>query len=381
MQVAIVVPRGEPAGDDDRYVSHTPAVERARRHFEDIREDDDIGRDEERVERRTARQRRVDEFYEVGVERSGHAFDVESLCELGDIGAAVTIDDHELPVAAGELGRQDRGTNLTGRFIGDDHDDVRIGCRPPFQTAISRSRIAEKGNLHPQSGHAEGFRGDEEEEHHGVRPVGCECQPPAEIHESGDESGRAENGDGSRVGSEPPRLRTGPTATRSTVGVMPTFDVVSEVAMQEVRNAVDQAAREIGQRFDFKGTESSIELTDDGIKMASSSEDRLAALRQVLEEKLVKRKVSMKVLDYGNIEAASGTAVRQTATLQAGISSEKAKELNKFIKGLGLKGVQSSTQGDQLRVNGKKRDDLQSAIAALKEGDFGIPLQFNNFRD
>ena len=162
---------------------------------------------------------------------------------------------------------------------------------------------------------------------------------------------------------------------------MPTFDVVSEVDMQEVRNAVDQAAREIGQRFDFKGTESSIELTDDGIKMASSSEDRLGALRQVLEEKLVKRKVSMKVLDYGNIEAASGTAVRQSATLQAGISSEKAKELNKFIKGLGLKGVQSSTQGDQLRVNGKKRDDLQAAIAALKEGDFGLPLQFNNFRD
>ena len=162
---------------------------------------------------------------------------------------------------------------------------------------------------------------------------------------------------------------------------MPTFDVVSEVDMQEVRNAVDQAAREVSQRFDFKGTDSSVELGDDEIKMASATEDRLAALRQVLEEKFARRKISMKVLDYGTIEAASGGAVRQSARLQAGISSEKAKDLNKFIKGLGLKGVQSSTQGDQLRVSGKKRDDLQSAIAAMKEADFGIPLQFTNFRD
>ena len=162
---------------------------------------------------------------------------------------------------------------------------------------------------------------------------------------------------------------------------MPTFDVVSEVDNQEVRNAVDQAAREVNQRFDFKNTDSSIELGDGVINMASASEDRLGALRQVLEEKLVKRKVSLKVLDYGNVEPASGGSVRQTASLQAGISSEKAKELNKFIKGLGLKGIQSSTQGDQLRVQGKKRDDLQKVIAALKEGDFGLPLQYTNFRD
>lgn len=162
---------------------------------------------------------------------------------------------------------------------------------------------------------------------------------------------------------------------------MPTFDVVSEVDAQEVRNAVDQAAREVAQRFDFKNTESSVELGDDVINLASLSEDRLAALRQVLEEKLVKRKVSLKVLDYGTIEPASGGAVRQTATLQAGISSEKAKELHKFIKGLGLKGVQSSTQGEQVRVQGKKRDQLQDVIAKLKEADFGLPLQFNNFRD
>lgn len=162
---------------------------------------------------------------------------------------------------------------------------------------------------------------------------------------------------------------------------MPTFDVVSEVDMQEVRNAVDQAAREVSQRFDFKGTDSSVELGDAVINMASASEDRIIALRQVLEEKLVKRKVSLKVLDYGEVEPASGGTVRQSARLQSGIAADKAKELNKFIKGLGLKGVQSSTQGDQLRVSGKKRDDLQSAIAAMKESDFGLPLQFTNFRD
>ncbi|MGB1630077.1 MAG: YajQ family cyclic di-GMP-binding protein [Acidimicrobiales bacterium] len=162
---------------------------------------------------------------------------------------------------------------------------------------------------------------------------------------------------------------------------MPTFDVVSEVDMQEVRNAVDQAAREVSQRFDFKGTDSSVELGDGEIKMGSATEDRLAALRQVLEEKFAKRKISMKVLDYGTIEPASGGAVRQSAALQAGISADKARELNKFIKGLGLKGVQSSTQGEQLRVSGKKRDDLQSAISAMKDADFGIPLQFTNFRD
>lgn len=162
---------------------------------------------------------------------------------------------------------------------------------------------------------------------------------------------------------------------------MPSFDVVSELDMQEVRNAVDQAAREVAQRFDFKNTNSSVELTDDAIVMASISEDRLAALRQVLEEKLVKRKVSLKALDYGPVEPASGNSVRQQATLQSGIASDKAKELNKAIKGLGIKGIQSSTQGDQLRVSGKKRDALQEVIAALREADHGIPLQFTNFRD
>ena len=162
---------------------------------------------------------------------------------------------------------------------------------------------------------------------------------------------------------------------------MPSFDVVSEVDMQEVRNAVDQAAREVSQRFDFKNTNSSVELGEDEIQLASVSEDRLAALRQVVEEKLVKRKVSMKVLDYGTIEQASGNTVRQVATLQSGIAADKAKDLNKAIKAMGIKGIQSSTQGDQLRVTGKKRDALQAVITELKAGDFGIPLQFNNFRD
>ncbi len=162
---------------------------------------------------------------------------------------------------------------------------------------------------------------------------------------------------------------------------MPSFDVVSEVDMQEVRNAVDQASRELANRFDFKNTNSSIELTDDAIKLASSTEDRMSALKQLLEEKFAKRKISMKVLDYGTLEEASHNSVRLTASLVSGISSDKAKELNKHIKGLGVKGIQSQTQGEQLRVTGKKRDSLQEVIAALKAGDFGLPLQFINFRD
>ena len=162
---------------------------------------------------------------------------------------------------------------------------------------------------------------------------------------------------------------------------MPTFEVTSEVDMQEIRNAVDQASREIVTRFDFKGTDSSVELGEDSITLNSSSEDRLTALRQVLQEKLVKRSVSLKALDYGDVEEASGGRARQHLALSAGISSDKAKELNKFIKALGIKGVQSSTQGDQLRINGKKRDSLQEVMQALKENDFDIPIQFGNFRD
>jgi len=163
---------------------------------------------------------------------------------------------------------------------------------------------------------------------------------------------------------------------------MPSFDVVSQFDVQEVRNAVDQASREATTRFDFKGTGSSVELQgEESILLRSQSEDRLNALRTVLEEKLVKRKVSLKILDPGKVEEASGGTARQAIALKAGISADKAKELHKFIKGLDVKGIQSQTQGDQLRVTGKSRDSLQEVIAALREGDFGVALQFENFRD
>jgi uncharacterized protein YajQ (UPF0234 family) len=164
---------------------------------------------------------------------------------------------------------------------------------------------------------------------------------------------------------------------------MPSFDVVSEVDMQEVRNAVDQADRELSQRYDFKGTNSTIELKEKEnlIELKSVSEDRINAVRQVLEEKMVKRKVSLKAIEHGEVEPAAGGTVRQVTKLQAGISSDKARELNKFIKAEFPKGVSSQTQGEQIRVTAKKRDDLQAVIAKLKEGDFGVPLQFENFRD
>ena len=162
---------------------------------------------------------------------------------------------------------------------------------------------------------------------------------------------------------------------------MPSFDVVSALDMQEVRNAVDQARREVGNRFDFKGTDSSLDLDDHVLTLNSSTEDRLAALREVLEEKLVRRKVSLKALDRGKVEEAAGSRARQRITLVAGISSDKARAINKFIKDRSAKGIQSQTQGEQLRVSGKKRDDLQAVMAALRGEDFGIPLQFENFRD
>ena len=161
---------------------------------------------------------------------------------------------------------------------------------------------------------------------------------------------------------------------------MPSFDVVSEIDEQEVKNAVDQAQREVTTRFDFKDTDSSIDLADSKVTLASISEDRLRALLQVLEEKFVKRGVSLKTLDKGKIEEATKGTARQVITLTAGISSDKAKEINRSLKDSGLK-VQTQTQGDSVRVTGKKRDDLQGAIAFLKDKDFDIPLQFNNFRD
>jgi cyclic-di-GMP-binding protein len=162
---------------------------------------------------------------------------------------------------------------------------------------------------------------------------------------------------------------------------MPTFDVVSEVDMQEVRNAVDQANREAATRFDFKGTDSAIELGTGEMVLRSATEDRLRALHQLLEEKLVRRQVSLKALEDGKVEEAAKGTVRQHIKIRAGISADHAKRLNKAIKEMNLKGISSQAQGDQLRVSGKKRDDLQAVIKALKEQDFGIPLQFTNFRD
>jgi len=162
---------------------------------------------------------------------------------------------------------------------------------------------------------------------------------------------------------------------------MPSFDIVSEVDRQEVKNAVDQAQREISTRFDFKNTNSSIEQNDLVLTLRTVTEDRLNALRVVLEEKLVKRGVSLKGVDYGKVEEATQNTVRQVVTIKVGISSDKAREINKMIKEQSPKGVSSQTQGDSVRVTGKKRDDLQGVIAMLKAADLGIPLQFENFRD
>src|SRR5688572_4616307 len=175
-----------------------------------------------------------------------------------------------------------------------------------------------------------------------------------------------------------PTLGTG----HDSVVFVPSFDVVSELDMQEVRNAVDQAQRELATRFDFKDTGSEIDLGKDALTLKSNTEDRLRAVRQVIEEKFVKRKISLKSLDWGKIEEASGATVRQTVGLKAGINADAARDLNKRIKALGIKGIQSQTQGDAIRVTGKKRDDLQAVIAALKGADdLDLPLQFNNFRD
>ena len=162
---------------------------------------------------------------------------------------------------------------------------------------------------------------------------------------------------------------------------MPSFDIVSEVDRQELKNAVDQAQRELANRFDFKNTDSSIEQKELVLTLRTASEDRLRALKLLLEEKLVKRQVSLKGLDWGKIEQASGESVRQIVTVNVGINSEKAREINKLIKEKGPKGVSSQTQGEQIRVTGKKRDDLQATMTLLKSSDLEVPLQFENFRD
>ena len=162
---------------------------------------------------------------------------------------------------------------------------------------------------------------------------------------------------------------------------MPSFDVVSEVDRQELRNAIDQAQRELANRYDFKDTNSEIEQKDLVLTLRTSSEDRLRALKVLLEERFVKREISLKSLDWGKIEQATGESVRQIVTIKVGVPADKAREINKLIKEKGPKGVAGQTQGDQLRVSGKKRDDLQQTIAMLRAANLDLPLQFINFRD
>ncbi len=161
---------------------------------------------------------------------------------------------------------------------------------------------------------------------------------------------------------------------------MPSFDIVSQVDIQEVRNAVDQASREIVNRYDFKGTSSTVKLTDDGIVVESDSDGRLAAAVDVLKTKLVKRNVSLKSIGGGEPKEIAGGRYQAAFDLNQGIAQDAAKELTKFIKDEKLK-VQVAIQGDQLRISGKKRDDLQDVIAAVKGLDFRLPLQYINFRD
>lgn len=159
------------------------------------------------------------------------------------------------------------------------------------------------------------------------------------------------------------------------------FDVVSTVDMQEVKNAVDQTLKELGQRFDFKGSKSTLTLKEKEkiLEVVSDDDYKLKAVLDILKAKWVKRNLSLKALDYGKVEQALGGTVRQHITIQSGIIDEKAKAIVKRIKGEKFK-VQGQIQGDQVRVQSKSKDELQSVIAFLKQQDFGIDLQFINFR-
>ena len=158
------------------------------------------------------------------------------------------------------------------------------------------------------------------------------------------------------------------------------FDVVSKIDRQEVTNAVSQAVKEIQQRFDFKGSKTEIKEDKDVITVVSDDDFKVKAVIDILQSKLVRRGVSLKSLIYGDIEPAAGGLARQTITVQQGIETEKAKQLVKAIKDSKMK-VQAQIQADQVRISGKKKDDLQDAIKLLRETDVGLPLQFVNFRD
>lgn len=157
------------------------------------------------------------------------------------------------------------------------------------------------------------------------------------------------------------------------------FDIVSKTDLQEVHNAIQQAQKELAQRFDFKGSKSELNLKVDEIILVSDDEKKLKSLRDILEDKLVKRKVALKAVQYGKMEQASLGTVRQTAKIAQGIESEKAKAIVRTIKDAKLK-VQASIQGDQVRVVGKSKDDLQRAMSLVRGEDYGLPLQFVNYR-
>jgi uncharacterized protein YajQ (UPF0234 family) len=161
---------------------------------------------------------------------------------------------------------------------------------------------------------------------------------------------------------------------------MPTFDIVSEVDPQEVTNAVDQASRELANRYDFRGTNSTIRVVESEIVVDSSTDQRLDAAIDVLKEKLVRRQVSLKALSGGAPKEVGGGRYQATFLLNQGIAQDAAKELSKTVRDSKLK-VQVQIQGNQLRIQGKKRDDLQQVIALLKDLDFRLPLQYVNFRD
>ena len=161
---------------------------------------------------------------------------------------------------------------------------------------------------------------------------------------------------------------------------MPSFDVVSKVDWHEIDNALNQATRELTQRFDFKDTNTSIELKDEAFQIESADEHKLAAAVEVLEGKLAKRKVPLGALDRGKVESASAGRARQTIKVRSGVETETARAVVKAIKDAKLK-VQAAIQGDVVRVSGKKRDDLQEVIALLRDQKFEQPLQYENFRD
>jgi cyclic-di-GMP-binding protein len=157
------------------------------------------------------------------------------------------------------------------------------------------------------------------------------------------------------------------------------FDIVSEVDMAEVTNAVEQAKREVGTRFDFKDTGTSMERDDDMVEIRSSTENRLKATVEVGKEKMIRREIPLKAVSEGPVLPAARGTYRINVHVNHGINEDKARELTKFVKGLGLK-VQSQVQKDQVRIMGKKKDDLQTVMRAVKEHDFGLALQFRNFR-